>query len=55
MGSSIPLIANLRMNWTFKDEAKEEGVSVINLVLLALQLLRENTWEVVGFIKLMKL
>ena len=30
------------MNWTFKDEAKEEGVSIIDLVLLALQLLRED-------------
>ena len=34
--SSTPLIANLRMNWTFKNKAKEEGVSVIDLILLAL-------------------
>ena len=40
--SSTPLIINLRINQTFKDEAKEEGASVIDLVLLALQLLRED-------------
>ena len=53
--SSIPLIKDLRINQTFKDKAKEEEVSVINLVLLALQLLREDIWEVVDFIKLVKL
>ena len=40
--SSIPLIADLRTDWTFKDEAKEKGASVINLILLALRLLRED-------------
>ena len=37
--SSTPLIANLRIDWTFKDEAKKEEVSVIDLILLVLQLL----------------
>ena len=36
LGSSIPLITNLRINWTFKDKAEEEGISIINLILLAL-------------------
>ena len=30
------------MNWTFKDKAKEEGVSITDLVLLVLWLLRED-------------
>ena len=40
--NSIPLIADLRTDWTFKDEVKEEGASVTDLVLLALRLLRED-------------
>ena len=40
--SSIPLIANLRVDQTFKDEAKEEKTSIIDLVLLTLRLLRED-------------
>ena len=38
-GSSTPLITDLRMNWTFEDEAEEEGASVTDLVLSALRLL----------------
>ena len=34
--SSTPLIAELRVDWTFKDKAKKEGVSVTDLILLAL-------------------
>ena len=30
------------MEYIFKNEAKEEGASVINLVLLILKLLRED-------------
>ena len=30
------------MEWIFKNKAEEEGVSVINLVLLELQLLKED-------------
>ena len=41
-GSSTPLIIDLRMNWTFEDEAEEEGASVTDLMLLALWLLRED-------------
>ena len=40
--SSTPLITDLRMDWTFKNKTKKEGVSIINLVLLILQLLRED-------------
>ena len=40
--SSTPLIADLRVDWTFKDEAKEEGASVTDLMLLVLRLLRED-------------
>ena len=43
------------MEYIFKNEAKEEGASVINLVLLILKLLREDIREVVEFIKLVKL
>ena len=41
--SSTPLIADLRINWTFKNKAKKEEASITDLVLLALQLLRDNT------------
>ena len=34
--SSTPLITDLRIDWTFKDKAKEEGASITDLVLLAL-------------------
>ena len=40
--SNIPLIIDLKINQTFKDKAKKEGVSVTDLILLALQLLRED-------------
>ena len=39
------------MEQIFKDKAKEEGASVTDLVLLALQLLREDIREVIDFIK----
>ena len=55
MESSTPLITDLRMNWTFKNETEEEGASVIDLVLLALQLLREDIQEVVDFMELVEL
>ena len=42
LGSSIALIADLKMNWTFKDKAKKEEASVTDLVLLVLWLLRED-------------
>ena len=35
------------MKYIFKDKAKEEGVSVTDLVLLMLQLLREDIQKVV--------
>ena len=43
------------MDWTFKDEAKEEGVSITDLILLVLRLLREDIQEVVDSIELVKL
>ena len=30
------------MEWIFKDEAKKEGASITDLVLLVLRLLRED-------------
>ena len=42
LGSSIPLIADLKINQTFKNKAKEERASIIDLISLALQLLRED-------------
>ena len=53
--SSTPLITDLRVNWTFKDKAEEEGVSITDLMLLVLRLLREDIQEVVDSIKLVKL
>ena len=41
-GSSTPLIKDLRMEYIFKDEAEKEGVSITDLVLLVLWLLRED-------------
>ena len=40
--NSTPLITDLKIDWTFKNKAKEEGVSITDLVLLALRLLRED-------------
>ena len=40
--SSTPLITNLRVDWTFKNKTKEKRASVKDLILLALQLLRED-------------
>ena len=34
--SNTPLIIDLRINLTFKNKAKKEGTSVINLILSAL-------------------
>ena len=42
LGSSIPLIADLRTDWTFEDEAEEKKTSVTDLVLSVLRLLRED-------------
>ena len=55
MENSTPLITDLRVDWTFKDEAEEEGVSITDLVLLALRLLREDIQEVVDSIELVEL
>ena len=43
------------MEWIFKDKAKKEGASVTDLVLLILQLLREDIQKVVDSIELVKL
>ena len=43
------------MEWIFKNKAKKEGASITDLVLLVLQLLKDDTWEVADFIKLVKL
>ena len=43
------------MEQIFKDEAKEEGASITDLVLSVLRLLKEDTQEAVDFIKLVEL
>ena len=53
--SSTPLIKDLRMEQIFEDETKEEGASVIDLVLSALRLLREDIREVVDSMEPVKL
>ena len=42
------------MEQIFKDKAKEEEANVIDLVLLILQLLREDIQKVIGSIEPMK-
>ena len=42
LGSSTPLITDLRINQTFKDKAKKEETNITDLVLSALWLLRED-------------
>ena len=42
LGNSTALIKDLRMKQIFKDEAKEEGANITDLVLLVLWLLRED-------------
>jgi len=46
-GSTTPLINNLEIIKVFKDEDKEEGVSVINLIRQVSQLLRVELKELV--------
>ena len=43
------------MEYIFKDEAKEEGVSITDLVLLVLRLLREDIQKVIDFMELVEL
>ena len=43
------------MGEIFKNKAKEEEASVIDLLLLVLQLLREDLWVAVDSIKLVEL
>ena len=42
MGNAIPLIKDLEIGSIFKDEDKEEGDSVTDLVLLVLRILRRD-------------
>ena len=42
LGSSIPLITDLKTDWTFKNKTGEEGIGVTDLVLLVLRLLKED-------------
>ena len=43
------------MEYIFKDKNKEKGASITDLVLLILQLLREDIQEAIDSIKLVKL
>ena len=40
----MPLINDLKIKIIFKDKAKEEGVSVIDFIYKAVQVLRENLY-----------
>ena len=40
----MPLINNLKIRIIFKNEAKEKGVGVIDLIYRAIQVLRENLY-----------
>ena len=40
----MPLINNLEIKIIFKDEAREEGVGVIDFIYRAVQVLRENLY-----------
>ena len=42
MGHSTPLINDLENGIIFKDEVKEEGVGVTDLIYRAVQVLRED-------------
>ena len=55
LGSSTPLITDLRINQTFKDKAEKKEISITDLVLLALRLLREDIQVVVDFMELVEL
>ena len=51
----MPLIKDLEIGSIFKDEDKEEGDSVTDLVLLVLRLLRRDLSELAGSIELVDL
>ena len=57
----MPLINNLEIKMIFKDEAKKEGVGVMDLIYRAVQVLRENLYWIrisaqeVGLIELVEL
>ena len=61
MGHSIPLINNLKIRIIFKDKAKEEKASVIDLINRLVQVLREDLKKLAvstrdaGLIELIKL
>jgi hypothetical protein len=58
LGYSTPLIKDLEINSIFKNKAKEEGVSIINLkvlVVLITRLLRQDLNRLVKEIELVEL
>ena len=57
----MPLINNLKIKIIFKNKAKEEGVSVIDLIYRTVQVLKENLYWIkisvqdTGLMELVKL
>ena len=43
------------MSWIFGDKAEEEGASIIDLLLLVLQLQGKDLWAAVDSVKLVEL
>ena len=55
MGNAIPLIKDLEIGRIFKDEDKEEGDSITDLILLVLRILRRDLSELASSIELVDL
>ena len=61
LGQRTPLINNLKIKTIFKDKAREEGAGVIDFIYRAVQVLKENLYQIkisirkAGLIKLVKL
>ena len=53
--SAIPLINNLEIGSIFKDKDKEEGDSIMDLVLLVLRILRRDLSKLASSIELVDL
>ena len=51
----MPLINNLKIGSIFKDEDREEGDSITDLVLLILRILRQDLISLADSIELVKL
>ena len=55
MGNAIPLIKDLEIGGIFKDEDKEKGDSITDVVLLVLRILRGDLSKLTSSIELVEL